>query len=67
MKHRISVGGLVIYNNRFLMVNHRRASRYDFWVAPGGGVQGTESLEEAVVREVKEETGLSVSGETIVR
>jgi len=43
------------------MVNHKRTDRYDFWVAPGGGVQATESLEEAVIREVKEETGLNVS------
>lgn len=61
MKHRISVGAFVIQEDTILMVNHRRADRYDFWVAPGGGVQGTESLEEATIREVKEETGLNVS------
>jgi len=60
MKHRISVGGLVVHNDKALMVNHKIAGRYDFWVAPGGGVQGTESLEEAVIREVKEETGVNV-------
>ncbi|OCQ22847.1 hypothetical protein A7985_02505 [Pseudoalteromonas luteoviolacea] len=61
MKHRISVGAFVVENEKLLMVNHKREGRYDFWVAPGGGVKGTESLEEAVVREVKEETGLNVS------
>ena len=30
------------------------------WVLPGGGVEAQESPEEAVVREVYEETGLSV-------
>ena len=60
MKHRISVGAFVIRDNKVLMVNHRMAGRYDFWVAPGGGVQGIESLEQAVAREVKEEAGVRV-------
>lgn len=42
------------------MVHHVRPGRYDFWVAPGGGVKGEESYEEAATREVWEETGLDV-------
>ena len=62
MKHRIAVGALVIDNeNRLLMVNHKKENCYDFWVAPGGGVVETESQEAAVIREVKEETGLDVA------
>ena len=61
MEHRICVGAFVIKNEKILMVNHKREGRYDFWVSPGGGVKGMESLEEAVIREVKEESGLNVS------
>ncbi len=30
-----------------------------FWITPGGGVQGAESYEEAIRREIWEETGVS--------
>ena len=58
--HRISAGAIVERDGRLLMVHHVRPGRYDFWVAPGGGVKGEESYEEAAAREVWEETGLRV-------
>ena len=60
MNHRISAGALVEHEGRLLLVRHRKEGSYDFWVAPGGGVQGSESLAAAAEREVKEETGLAV-------
>lgn len=41
------------------MVCHKTPSR-TYWTFPGGGVNEGETLEQAVVREVKEETGLDV-------
>ena len=61
MEHRISAGALVEQHGRLLLVRHVVPGRYDFWVAPGGGVQGQESLEQAAARETWEETGLQVS------
>ena len=61
MKHRISSGILVERDGRILMVHSVIPGRYDFWVAPGGGVQSLESLAEAACRETWEETGLTVS------
>ncbi|MBT9595414.1 MAG: NUDIX domain-containing protein [Vitreoscilla sp.] len=60
MPHRISAGVIVEHEGRVLLVNHVRPGRYDFWVCPGGGVKGDESLEEAAAREAFEETGLNV-------
>lgn len=60
MSYRISAGAIVEHDHRLLLVRHLRPQRYDFWVAPGGGVQGDESYEQAAAREVREETGLAV-------
>ena len=61
MKHRISAGALVFHNDQILLVNHVREGKYDFWVAPGGGVEEAESLADAAVREVREESGLDIA------
>jgi len=60
MLHRISAGAIVEHDDRVLLVRHNRPGHYDFWVCPGGGVRGDESLDQAAVREVREETGLEV-------
>ncbi len=62
LRHRISAGVLALReaDDALLLVNSRLAGRYDFWVAPGGGVRGTETLQQAAEREALEETGLRV-------
>src|SRR5262245_46366177 len=60
MRHRISAGVIVDVEDRILLVRHLRPTVYDFWVAPGGGVEGTEALRTAVTREAREECGLEV-------
>ncbi len=44
-----------------LLLNASLATRRDFWVCPGGGVEKGETWQQAAQREVQEETGLSVS------
>ena len=56
--YNLGVGGAVVDENRLLLV--RRASRRGKgnWQFPGGFVEVEETIEEAVVREVIEETGV---------
>lgn len=42
------------------MVRHHKPGVYDFWVAPGGGAEGTEDLRATVRREAREECGLEI-------
>jgi 8-oxo-dGTP diphosphatase len=60
-QYRISAEAIVEHEARILLVRHVLPGKYDFWVAPGGGVKEDESYEEAAAREVKEETGLAVN------
>ena len=60
MRYGISAAALVVRDNRLLLVNHREAGRYDFWLPPGGRLEGSESILDCARRETREETGLLV-------
>lgn len=59
-EHRISAGGIVLDHGLILLVRYRGADGRSYLVGPGGGILGDESILDAVVREVWEETGLKV-------
>ncbi len=65
-KLRISAGGIIIKNNKILLVRYIENSGKSYLVAPGGSVNGEEGLSQAVVREVKEETGIDVVPDKIL-
>jgi mutator protein MutT len=56
----VGVGGVVIHEGRVLLIRRGKEPLLGRWVVPGGTVELGESLEQALVREMSEETGLEV-------
>ncbi|HET9174467.1 MAG TPA: NUDIX domain-containing protein [Candidatus Saccharimonadales bacterium] len=47
----------IVYNGKVLLVHH---PRYGKWIPPGGHIELNEDPEQALYREIAEETGLEV-------
>jgi 8-oxo-dGTP diphosphatase len=58
---RLSVRAIILVDRRLLLVNAYPGGVSDLWCAPGGGVEAGLSLPDNLVREVREETGLTVA------
>ena len=56
----VGVGGVVIRDGKVLLIRRGKEPLLGRWVVPGGTVELGETLEEALVREMEEETGLQV-------
>ncbi len=56
----VGVGAIVIRGGEVLLIRRGRAPLQGYWSLPGGAVETGERLEDALCREVLEETGLPV-------
>jgi len=56
----VAVGALAVEHGRLLCIRRGHGPGAGLWSLPGGRVETGESLHEALVREVFEETGLEV-------
>ena len=59
---RPSVRGIVIKDGKIAMMH---SLKYDYYKLPGGGIEEGEELEDTLIREVREESGLVVKKDTI--
>ncbi len=59
-KPRLGSAVLVEKDGKFLLGKRNKENANNLWVIPGGGVRYGETIKDAAVREIKEETNLNV-------
>jgi 8-oxo-dGTP diphosphatase len=65
--HRIAAGGITFKGNAVLLVRYRHSSNAGtYLVGPGGALEDDENIVQAIIRETKEETGITVKPKRVV-
>ena len=63
---KVTVDGVVVEGDSIVLIKRLNPPFEGMWALPGGFVDLDETVEEAVVREVEEETGLKVKVDKLV-
>ena len=64
--HRIAAGGLTFQDDSVLLVRYRDNNGGTFLGGPGGALEDNENVVQAIIRETKEETGITVQPQKVV-
>ena len=62
----VGVGAIIVSEGKILLERRKNEPSRGKWSIPGGLVELGESVEQAVIREVKEETGLDVEAPCLI-
>ena len=65
-KPRLGSAVLVVKDGKFLLAKRNKKNYFGKWVIPGGGVNYGETILQAGLREIKEETNLDVEIERLL-
>lgn len=57
---KVGVGAVVFRDRSALLIKRAKAPFLGMWSIPGGGLDYGETIEAAIVREVREETGVEI-------
>ncbi len=63
MKHRVA--GIIVKDGKVLLMRRLKDGQ-EYYVFPGGGVEESESFEEALRREMKEELSINIKNQKLL-
>jgi 8-oxo-dGTP diphosphatase len=63
----VGVGAVIVDKGRILLLLRRKSPEEGSWSIPGGSVEFGETIEDAVIREIKEELGIDCTIITLLR
>ena len=66
MSPQVGVGGVILKEGKVLLLLRRKPPEAGFWSLPGGRVEFMERVEDALVRELREELGVEVQIESLI-
>jgi ADP-ribose pyrophosphatase YjhB (NUDIX family) len=64
--YSIGVGAIVVKDGKILLVKRAHNPGKGYWTNPGGYIEQWESIEETIIREVEEESGIKAKVQSIV-
>ena len=62
----VAVDGILVDKNSIILIKRKNSPYKNYWALPGGRVEDIESVEEALIREMKEETNTKVTIQNIL-
>lgn len=63
---RVAVGAVIIEDKKVLLVKRSNPPAQGLWAIPGGKILPGETLQDALKREILEETGLQIIADDVV-
>ena len=63
---KLTVDGVIINDNKILLIKRNNEPFKGRWALPGGFVEYNEKVEDAIIREVKEEIGVNAEIKELV-
>lgn len=66
MDLKIVVGGLVVEDNKMVVVKESKQHIEGLWNLPVGGLEDNEKIIDGAIREIEEETGLEIDIEGLI-
>ena len=63
---KLTVDGVILENDEILLIKRKGEPFKGKWALPGGFVEYNEKVEDAVIREIREETGVNAEIKELV-